>query len=53
MPGGFDVREGEDLIAAQIFFDYEPMFFSGLVECAVIWHHTYRRSRLGALSTIN
>ena len=53
MPGGFDVRDGENLIAAEIFFDYEPVFFSGLIEGTVIWHHAYRRSRLGALSTIN
>jgi hypothetical protein len=53
MPDGFDVREGENLITAEIFFDYEPLFFSGLIEPTVIWHHAYRRSRLGTLSTIN
>ena len=53
MPDGFEVREGENLIAAEIFFDYEPMFFSSLFHESVVWHHAYRRSRLGALSTIN
>ncbi len=53
MPSGFEVREGENLITAEIFFDYEPLFFSGIVEPTVIWHHAYRRSRLGTLSTIN
>lgn len=53
MPDSFEVREGENLIAAEIFFDYEPMFFSGLFHESVVWHHAYRRSRLGALSTIN
>ena len=53
MPDNFDVRDGENLIAAEIFFDYEPLFFSGFLEGSVLWHHAYRRSRLGALSTIN
>jgi len=53
MPDDFDVRDGENLITAEIFFEYEPIFFSGLIDGAVIWHHAYRRSRLGTLSTIN
>ena len=53
MPNGFVVRDGENLITAEIFFDYEPLFFSSLIEGGLIWHHAYRRSRLGALSTIN
>jgi len=53
MPQGFVVREGENLITAEIFFDYEPIFFTGLFDGGVLWHHAYRRSQLGALSTIN
>ncbi len=53
MPDGFEVREGENLIAAEIFYDYQPMFFSSLFHESVVWHHAYRRSRLGTLSTIN
>jgi uncharacterized membrane protein len=53
MPDGFEVREGENLIAAEIFYDYEPMFFSSLFHESVVWHHAYRRSRLGTLSPIN
>jgi TadE-like protein len=53
MPDGFEVREGENLIAAEIFFEYEPLFFTSLLHGGVVWHNAYRRSRLGALSTIN
>lgn len=53
MPDSLLVREGENLIVAEVFFDYQPLFFSGIVEGGLIWQRSFRRTRLGALSTIN
>ena len=53
MPQGFLVREGENLITAEIFLDYEPILITGLFDGGVLWHRAYRRSCPAVLSTID
>lgn len=53
LPDGFMVREDENVIVAEIFFDYEPVFMGFAMEPGVVWHFAIRRPRRGDLSTLN
>lgn len=53
LPSGFTVRDGENLIVAEVFFDYEPYFLDFVLEPSVISHVAIRRPRRGDLSTLN
>lgn len=53
LPTGFTVRDGENLIVAEVFFDYEPYFLDFVLEPKVISHIAIRRPRRGDLSTLN
>lgn len=46
LPDAFDiVREGETMIVAEVFYDYEPLFLDYIYSGAVIMHDSYRRPR--------
>ncbi|MCG8359304.1 MAG: pilus assembly protein [Kiloniellales bacterium] len=53
LPDGFVLRDGENLIVAEIFFDYEPMFLHEVIPDGVVDHAAIRRPRRGDLSTLN
>ena len=53
LPSGFTVSDGENLIVAEVFFNYEPIFFDYLLESKVLGHTALRRPRRGDLSTLN
>lgn len=53
LPTTLSVREGENLIAAEVYYTHEPYLLSGLLPAGVIRHEAYRRARLGTLSTLN
>lgn len=53
LPSGFTVTDGENLIVAEVFFNYQPIFFDYLLEPKVIGHTALRRPRRGDLSTLN
>jgi hypothetical protein len=61
MPAGFIVRDSENVITAEVFFDYEPLFLDVLKNIAnasnflpegVIVQTAFRQPRLGDLSTL-
>jgi hypothetical protein len=53
LPEGFEVRDDENLIVAEVFYDYEPLFMGFVLEPGVIWHFAIRRPRRGDLSEID
>lgn len=53
MPNGFVFLDNESVIAAEVFFSFEPVIFSGFIPSGVIRHSSFRRPRLGVLSTLN
>ncbi len=53
LPAGFTVRDGENVIVTEVFFDYEPMFLHYVLSSGVVSHLAMRRPRRGDLSTLN
>ncbi len=53
LPTGFTVSEGENVIVAEVFFDFEPMFLDKILDPGVITHLAVRKPRRGDLSTLN
>lgn len=62
MPGTFVVRDNENIITAEIYFRYEPLFFdflssffgsNGILPEGVIVQTALRQPRLGDLSTLS
>jgi Flp pilus assembly protein TadG len=52
LPSGMSVSGTETLIAAEVFFDFEPMFGLGLVPGARLYHRSFFRPRVGSLKTL-
>ncbi len=48
LPNGLTLQPGESVIVAEVFYDYEPMFFGDLIEGGTQYHVAVRRPRLGA-----
>lgn len=53
LPSGFTMREGENVIVTEVFFDHEPMFLAYLLGSGVISHSAVRKPRRSDLSTLN
>ncbi len=52
LPTGFIVNAGENVIAAEVFYDFEPLMFSTLVPARRVEHQAMFRPRFGALTTL-
>lgn len=61
MPSGFVVRDNENIITAEVYYDFEPIFLNALKSVlnsgdflpdGVIFQTAYRQPRLGDLSTL-
>lgn len=53
MPAGFEMRDDENVIVTEVFYDYEPAFLGFVMEPGVLWHFAIRRPRRGDLSELN
>lgn len=53
LPTGFVVADGENLIVAEVFFDFDPIFLDYVLGSDVLSHMSIRKPRNGALSTLN
>jgi len=53
LPEGFSLRNGENVIVAEVFFDYQPVFFGTVFPERVIYHTSYNRPRLVNLNAIS
>ena len=52
VPNGFLLSEGENLIVAEVFFDYTPMFLDHVIQSGTFSKVAMRRPRRGDLSTL-
>ena len=52
IPNGFLLSEGENLIVAEVFFDYTPMFLDYILQAGTFSKIAMRRPRRGDLSTL-
>ena len=50
LPDDLDIREGETIIAAEVFFNFEPIFGIGLAPRVL--HRSFYKPRLGSLETL-
>jgi len=53
LPAGFTVDGGDNLITAEVFYDFEPLLFSFILPPRRVEHRAMFRPRFGALSTLN
>jgi Flp pilus assembly protein TadG len=51
LPDGFTVDEDENVIVAEVFYDYTAFLYQGLFEEGIVDHRTFARPR-GALLTV-
>ncbi|MGB0695159.1 MAG: TadE/TadG family type IV pilus assembly protein [Rhodospirillaceae bacterium] len=52
LPPGFVVRDGENVVIAELFYDYEPLFLPDLVGSRVLSKSSYFRPRFAILDTV-
>lgn len=53
LPAGFEVRSGENVIFAEVVYDYQPLLFTQFMSARRVKHQALFRPRFGALSTLN
>ncbi|HEX6980585.1 MAG TPA: TadE/TadG family type IV pilus assembly protein [Alphaproteobacteria bacterium] len=52
LPPGLTVDKGDTIIAAEVYFEYQPIFVPAIVPVSRLYHRAFYRPRLGALSTL-
>jgi hypothetical protein len=52
LPTGLVVREGETMVAAEAFYDYEPIIFQDILEARTLYRWAVFRPRFSALNDI-
>jgi hypothetical protein len=50
---GFEVREGETAIIAEVFYDFEPFLSDLIVEPQTLYRRAHHRPRLGTLDEVD
>ncbi len=53
LPAGFVVRDNENVIVAEVFYQYTPLIVSGVVDPVVLYNATFFRTRFESLDTLN
>jgi hypothetical protein len=51
MPTTFSVDVGENIVVAEVFYDYEPFLFEGIFQPAIFRHTSFMRPRGSLLVT--
>jgi hypothetical protein len=52
LPDGLAVRDGENVIACEAWFEYHPILFTGLIPEGTLYRSSVFRPRFGRLDTI-
>ncbi len=52
LPTGFTVRDGEEVIIAEVYYSYEPFFAPDLFPAAQLYRVAFYRPRLAPLTTL-
>jgi hypothetical protein len=51
VPSTFSVDVGENVVVAEVFYDYRPFLFDGIFQPAILHHASYMRPRGSLLVT--
>lgn len=51
LPTGFVIANDDDVIVAEVFYNYEPVIIGGVTGPALIYQRSFYRPRLGSLTT--
>ena len=49
---GFEVRDGENVITAEVFFDFAPIMMTGVLDPGQLYSSALLRPRFGTLTTV-
>ncbi len=52
LPGGLIVREDENVVAAEVFYDFKPILIDGLLSARRLYASALMRPRFGNLATV-
>lgn len=52
LPAGLDIGKGETIVAAEVYFDFRPLFGIGVLPAQVIRRVAYFKPRLGELASL-
>ena len=52
-PSGFVVRDNENVIVAEVYYDYAPLVASGVIDPVTLYNVAYFKPRFGSLDTLN
>ena len=52
LPAGFTVDAGENVIVAEVFYSYTPLFLSAMFEATQVSHNAFNRPRISNLTQI-
>jgi Flp pilus assembly protein TadG len=53
LPARMEVLEGEDVIVAEVYYEYRPLVFADIVNAGTLYRTSFARPRFGALTTID
>lgn len=52
LPAGFTLADKDNVIVAEVYYSYTPIFMSGILSPQIMYKSAYFKPRLGALTTI-
>lgn len=52
LPVGFEVRNNENVITAEVFYDFEPIMMSGVLDPSQLYSRAVFRPRFGTLTAV-
>lgn len=52
LPAGLDIRKGETIVAAEVYFEFRPVFGAGIVSERVIRRVAFFKPRLGEAAAV-
>ena len=52
LPFGYEMKANRNIIVAEVYYDFEPLFFGGVTTPKQLSHFAIYRPRLGALTEI-
>jgi Flp pilus assembly protein TadG len=52
LPAGFEVRDSENVITAEIFYEFEPIMMTAVLEAGRLYSRAVFRPRFGSLTTV-
>lgn len=52
LPGGFVVNTGENVIVAEVFYDYRPFFLRTVFDPVLLYHNAFNRPRDKVLTQV-